>query len=340
MDLLAHEYTHSWNGKYRRPAGLATPDFQAPMKGELLWAYEGLTEYYGQVLSARAGFWTPERFRESLAATAAYLNNRPGRTWRDLQDTAVAAQLLYGSSAAGSSWRRGVDYYDESTFIWLEADTIIRRESKGKKSLDDFCRKFHGGAESGPKVVPYTFEDLVAGMNEIAPYDWRKFFGERLKSHGPGAPLGGLENSGWKLVFNETLNEHERAEEAADFTVNAQFSLGLLVHTPAGPDAGQILDVIPGSPADRAGLAPSMQLVAVSGRKWSPELLRDAIRRAKDSKEPVDLLAQNGEYFHSYRIDYHGGERYPHLEPVSGKPDVLTEIVKMRAVPVAAPAKF
>ena len=339
MDLLAHEYTHSWNGKYRRPTGLATPDYQTPMKGDLLWVYEGLTQYYGQVLSARAGFWTPERFRESLAATAAYLNNRPGRTWRDLQDTAVAAQLLYGLPPAGSSWRRGVDYYDESTLIWLEADAIIRRESKGKKSLDDFCRKFYGGESSGPKVAPYTFEDVVSGMNEIAAYDWRTFFEERLNSHGPGAPLGGLENSGWKLVFSDVMNEHERGDEGGDFTVDAQFSLGLLVHTPGGPDGGQILDVIPGSPADRAGLAPGMQLVAVDGRKWSPDLLRDAIRRARDSKEPIELLAENGEYFRTYRIDYHGGERYPHLEMIPGKPDMLTDIVRMKAAPVAAPAK-
>ena len=339
MDLLAHEYTHSWNGKYRRPAGLATPDYQAPMKGDLLWVYEGLTQYYGQILSARAGFWTPDRFREQLAATAAYLNDRPGRTWRDLQDTAIAAQLLYSASAAGASWRRGVDYYDESTLIWLEADTIIRRESKGRKTLDDFCRKFYGGENTGPKLVTYTFEDVVAGMNEVAAYDWRSFFEERLKSHGPGAPLKGIENSGWKLVFNETMNEHQRAEEGADFIVDAQFSLGLQVHAPGGPDGGQILDVIPGSPSEQAGLAPGMQLVAVDGRKWSPDILRDAIKRAKDGKEPIELLAENGDYFRTYRIDYHGGERYPHLELISGKTDLLSDIAKMKAAPVAMPAK-
>ena len=340
MDLLPHESTHSWNGKYRRPEGLATPNYQEPMKGDLLWVYEGLTQYYGQVLTARAGFWTPERFRENLAATAAYLNDRPGRTWRDLQDTATAAQLLYGAAEEGSSWRRGVDYYDESTLIWLEADTIIRRETKGKKSLDDFCRRFHGGENSGPKLLPYTFDDVVATMNEVTPYDWRNFFEQRLKSHGPGAPLGGIENSGWKLVFNETMNEHQRAAEASEFTVDEQFSLGLLVHAPGGPDGGMIGDVIPGSPAEKAGLAPGMLLVAVNGRKWNPELLRDAIRRAKDSKEPIELLAQNGDYFHSYQVDYHGGERYPHLEAMGGKADVLSEIGKRKAAEVAVPAKY
>jgi len=340
MDLLPHESTHSWNGKYRRPAGLATPNYQEPMKGDLLWVYEGLTQYYGQILSARAGLWAPERFRENLAATAAYLNDRPGRTWRDLQDTATSAQLLYGAPDAESSWRRGVDYYDESTLIWLEADTIIRRESKGKKSLDDFCRKFHGGENTGPQLVTYTFDDVVAAMNEVAPYDWRAFFEQRLQSHGPGAPLGGLESSGWKLVFNDTMNDHQRAEEASELAVNVQFSLGFEVHSPGGPDGSQILDVIPGSPADHAGLAPGMQLVAVNSRKWSPDLLRDAIRRAKDSKEPIELLVQNGDYFHTFKVDYHGGERYPHLEVIPGKTDVLTDIAKMKAAPVSTPAKF
>jgi predicted metalloprotease with PDZ domain len=151
--------------------------------------------------------------------------------------------------------------------------------------------------------------------------------------------MKGVENSGWKLVFNETMNEHQRAEEAADFIVDVQFSLGLQIHAPGGPDGGQILDVIPGSLAEKAGLAPGMQLVAVDGRKWSPDILRDAIRRAKDGKEPIELLAENGDYFRTYKIDYHGGEKYPHLELISGKPDVLTEIIKMKAAPVAAPAK-
>ena len=232
MDLLAHEFTHSWNGKYRRPAGLVASDYQTPLKGDLLWVYEGLTQYLGVMLAARSGSWTPERLREYLAATAAYLNDWPGRTWRDLQDTAISAQILYGAPVAGTSRRRSVDYYDESTFIWLEADTIIRRETRGRKSLDDFCRKFYGGENTGPKVVSYTFEDVLAGMNEVLPYDWRGFFAERLRSHGPGAPLGGLENSGWKLVFTDVPNEHEKAEEIVTQVSAYFFSLGFDVHAP------------------------------------------------------------------------------------------------------------
>jgi predicted metalloprotease with PDZ domain len=339
-ELLSHEFTHSWNGKYRRPAGLATPDYQTPMKGELLWVYEGLTQYYGIMLAARSGMMPLNVLREYLASTSAYLNDRPGRVWRDLEDTAVAAQILYGAPSAGSSWRRSVDYYDEGTLIWLEADTIIRKQTNGKKSLDDFCRKFYGGENTAPKVVPYTFDDVVAGMTDVAAYNWRTFFTERLKSHGPGAPLGGLENSGWKLEFNDATNEFEHIDELTNQEIDLQFSLGLLVHGPGGDDGDHILDVIPGSPAAKAGLAPGMRLVAVNGRKWSPDILRDAIKQAKTGKDPIELLAANGDFFQTYRVDYHGGERNPHLVPISGKADLLSEIAKMKAPAVPVPANY
>jgi len=334
-DLLPHEFFHSWNGKYRRPEGLATPDYEQPMRGALLWVYEGLTQYYGTMLSARSGFWTPEKLREDLATVAAYLNSRPGRTWRNLQDTATAAQILYGARPEGSSWRRGVDFYDESTLIWLEADTIIRNETQGKKSLDDFCRKFHGGENTPPRIVPYDFDDVVAAMQGVVAYDWRVFFKERLNSHGPGAPLTGLENSGWRLVFTEAMNSHQRAEEEVRHLTDVRFSLGMIVRHPGGEDGGEIVDVIPGSFAAQAGIAPGMRLVAVNGRRWTPELLRDAVRRAKGGSEPIDLLVENEDYFQNYRVDYRGGERYPHLERISGKPDLLGEIARMKAPAVA-----
>ncbi len=339
-ELLSHEFTHSWNGKYRRPAGLATPDYQTPMKGDLLWVYEGLTQYYGVMLAVRSGMMPPRMFREYLASTTAVLNDRPGRTWRDLQDTATAAQILYSTPPEGSSWRRGADYYDEGTLVWLEADTVIRKQTNDKKSLDDFCRKFHGGESTPPKVVPYTLDDVVAGLNEVAPYDWRTFFTERLRSHGPGAPLGGLENSGWKLVFTDTQNEYEHVDELSTQNMELQFSLGLLLHAPGGEDSDHILDVIPGSPAGNAGLAPGMRLIAVNGRKWAPDILRDAIRRAKNGKDPIELLAENGDFFQTYAVDYHGGERYPHLEPISGKTDLLSEIVKTKAPAVPLPTNY
>jgi predicted metalloprotease with PDZ domain len=334
MDLLPHEFFHSWNGKYRRPEGLATSNYQEPMKGDLLWVYEGLTQYYGVMLAARSGFWTPEQLREYLAATAAYLNDWPGRTWRDLEDTAISSQILYGARQGGQSWRRSVDYYDESTLIWLEADTIIRRESRGQKSLDDFCRHFHGGEDGAVKVVPYSFEDVVAALNAVTPYDWAQFFTARLHTHGPGAPLGGLENSGWKLAFSGEVNEHQRAAEDTNGQVDLSFSLGFTVEVAGGDDGNSILDVIPGSPAAIAGIAPGMRLLAVDGRKWSPDWLRVAVRNAKNSQEPIELLLENDEFIRTFAVDYHGGERYPHLESTQGA-DVLSEIAKRRAPEVA-----
>lgn len=340
MDLLPHEFTHSWNGKYRRPAGLVTDNYQTPLKGDLLWVYEGLTQYYGVMLAARSGLWTPDKLREYLASTAAMLDDRTGRTWRDLQDTAISVQFLYGEPDNGTSWRRSVDYYEESLLIWLEADTIIRRATNGKRSLDDFASRFAGGENSGPKVVPYSFDDIVAGMNEVAPYDWRAFFTERLTTHGPGAPLGGLQNGGWKLVYTEFMNEHQHSEEVVGLETDVEFSLGFEVHFPGGEDGDRILDVTPGSPAAKAGLGYGMRLVAVNGRKWTPDVLRDAIRQAKSGKEPIDLLVENNDYFQTCHVDYHGGERYPHLEPINAKPDVLGEIAKRKAAAVPVPTTY
>jgi predicted metalloprotease with PDZ domain len=330
MDLLPHEFFHSWNGKYRRPAGLATPNYQDPMKGDLLWVYEGLTQYYGVMLATRSGFWKPEQLREYLAATFATLNDgRPGRSWRDLEDTAISVSILYGARQEGSSWRRPVDYYEESELIWLEADTIIRRETKGQKSLDDFCRRFHGTEDGVIKVAPYTLDGVVATMNSVAPYGWKKFFEDRIRSHGPGAPLGGLETSGWKLSYSDEMNEHQRAAEQTDGIVDLSFSLGFTARA-AGDEVNSIVDVVSGSPADKAGIAPGMKLVAVNGRKWTPDWLRVAIRGAKNSKGSIQLLLENDEYYHTYEIDYHDGERYPHLESLHTA-DMLSEIAKHHA---------
>lgn len=330
--LLPHEFVHSWNAKYRRPAGLTTPDYHQPMKGELLWVYEGLTEYLGVVLTARSGLLAPAEWREDLARVAAYLDHRPGRTWRSLSDTAVAAQILYGAPQEWAAWRRGVDFYDESTLIWLEADVLIRQLTRGQRSLDDFCRHFYGGRSGPPEVKPYSLDELVAAMNQIAPYDWKKFFSERLESTGPGAPLGGLEASGWRLVYTEAPNDliraHESANDAADFT----YSLGFRVRRkPRDENDGRILDAIPGMPAAQAGLAPGMKLVAVNGRRWSPAVLREALRGAQGGTGPIKLLVENADYYATFVVDYHGGDRHPHLERDSSRPDLLSEIILPRS---------
>jgi predicted metalloprotease with PDZ domain len=330
--LLPHEMVHSWNGKYRRPAGIATPDFQEPMDTELLWVYEGLTDYLGVVLTARCGLWTNDVFREQLALTAGMLDHQAGRSWRPLADTTVAAQLLYEARREGTAWRRSVDFYDEGDLIWLEADVIIRRQTQGRRSLDDFCRSFFGGESGPPKLVPYSYDDVVTALNRIAPYDWRGFFRKRVYAINPGAPLGGIESSGWRLDYTNTMPGFLKSLESAHKFTDMSFSLGCTIR-----EDGGILDVIPGSPADQAGVGPSMKLTAVNGRRWTPDILRTAVESAKTNPAPVELLVENDEYFKTCKVDYHGGEKYPCLQRDASKPDLLAEILKPRApAPVVA----
>ena len=322
-DLLPHEYVHSWNGKYRRPADLATPDYQVPMQTDLLWVYEGLTQYLGEVLTARSGLLTPEQSRDNLAIVAAELDHTPGRAWRNLQDTADAAPQLYFTPHGWESWRRGVDFYDEDNLNWLWVDTIIRQQSKGNKSLDDFCKLFHGAPTSAPMVKPYTFDDVVATLNQVVAYDWRGFLTDRLTNHGPGAPLGGIEGSGWKVVYDETPSEMMRAHE--EHSVNASFSVGLALNGDGG-----VIDTIEGLPAAKAGVGPGMKVIAVNGRRYSADILRDALKAGKTNQEPLHLLVEVDEYYKTFDLDYHGGERYPHLVRDDAKPDLLTEIYKAK----------
>ncbi len=335
--LLAHEFSHSWNGKYRRPAGLVTPDFEEPMKDDLLWVYEGLTQYLGETLSARAGLRTPEDYRDALAFTAAYLDDWPGRTWRSLGDTAIAAPVLYNVSTRNwESWRRSVDFYDESWLIWLEADIIIRRETHGQKSLDDFCRRFHGAPNTSPKVVSYTLDDVLAALNDVVPYDWRGFFRQRVDEINDHAPIGGITGGGWKLVYNGTPNPHIQISERVSRIMEASFSLGLRIST-EGAENGVLVDVIPGSPGAAAGLAPGMKLVSVNGAMFSSQVLTDAMHAAQSSRKAITVVAQNSGFTHSYEIQYHGGDRYPHLERDPSQPDLLSDT--LRALTVAPDSK-
>jgi len=323
--LLPHEYVHSWNGKYRRPLGLATPDYQAVMQDDLLWVYEGLTNYLGWVLTGRSGLLTASQNRDDLALTAAALDHLPGRQWRNLQDTADAAPQLYFSSQAWYSWRRGTDFYNEDTLNWLWVDVIIRQQSKGKKSIDDFCHLFHGAPSTAPALRTYTFDDVVNTLNQVVAYDWRGFWNERLTNHGPGAPLAGIEDSGWKLVYDEAPSEMLSALAGAYHAVPAAMALGLNLR-----DDGSISDTIEGEVAAKAGIGPGMKVVAVNGRRFSPEILRDTIKAAKNTSATVDLLVENTDYYKTYKLDYHGGEKYPHLVRDESKPDLLTEILKAK----------
>jgi predicted metalloprotease with PDZ domain len=321
--LLPHEMTHSWNGKYRRPADIATPNYQEPMKTALLWVYEGLTTYLGELLAARSGLWTNENYRESLALAAAKLDYQAGRSWRPLVDTTVAAQLLYTARPGGTAWRRSVDFYPEGWLIWLEADVLIRQQTQGRQSLDDFCRKFLGGQSGPPKVVPYNFEDVVTALNEVAPYDWRTFFKTRIDSVNPRAPLGGIEGGGWRLVYTDVLPDILKSMEAAEKFTDVSFSIGISVK-----EDGTILDVIPGSAAEKAGVAPGMKLIAVNGRRWTPAILRSAVKATKTGNSSLELWVENSDFFKTCTLDYRDGERYPHLERNAAKPDLFGEILK------------
>jgi predicted metalloprotease with PDZ domain len=291
LSVLPHEFTHSWNGKFRRPAGLATRDFQEPMQGELLWVYEGLTEYLGDVLTARSGL------------------------------------LLYNASAEWSAYRRGVDFYDEGELIWLDADTTIRQLTNGQKSLDDFCKLFHGPPSTAPMVKTYTFDDVVNTLNQVAPYDWRGFLNSRLLSTDPRAPLAGVRRGGWQLVYNDTPNAALANAESYDRPTDASYSLGLRV-----AKDGTIVDAIPGTPAYAAGLGPSMKIVSVNERAYSPAVLREALAATKaDTHARVSLLINNEDEFKTYSIDYHGGWLDPHLERLSGASDLVGQIISAHA---------
>ncbi|MDT5268931.1 MAG: hypothetical protein QOH49_1117 [Acidobacteriota bacterium] len=322
LGVLPHEYFHSWNGKYRRPTGLATSDFQKPMQGELLWVYEGLTEYYGNVLAARSGLWTPDEYRDELASIAASLDTRPGRTWRPLIDTTVAAQLLYNAPSEWEAERRSVDFYDEGWLVWLDADTLIRQLTNGQRSLDDFVRRFHGAPSGPPSVKTYTFDDVVNTLNEVAPHDWRAFLNERLWSTDAHAPLGGIERGGWHLTYDAARSQHVEDLEDGRERVEMAYSLGLRLDT-----KGLVADVLPGTAAASAGLSPGMTIVAVDGKAYTPAVLRDVVSAAKSRKEPMQLLVNNEGALRTYALDYHGGERYPRLTREASKPDLLMQII-------------
>lgn len=323
LGTLSHEFTHSWNGKYRRPAGLATPDYQQPMLGELLWVYEGMTRYLGDfVLVSRSGLRTPELVRDHVAFVAANLDrNRTGRDWRPLADTAVAVQVLAEAPFAWTAYRRTLDYYDESLLVWLDVDTTIRAKTNGAKSLDDFAHAFFGAPSTPPMVKPYTFDDVVAALNSVAPNDWATFLRDRVYKITPHPPLGALEAAGWRLVYSDKPNDYMIPRSKSSKRVDATFSIGILFH-----DDGKIDDLTPGTPAAAAGLTPGMEVTSINGRKWSADVLREELA----AKKPIDVIAGFGEHVATYHIDYRGGEQYPHLERIEGRPDVLSGIMRAR----------
>jgi predicted metalloprotease with PDZ domain len=324
--IPAHEYVHSWNGKYRRPRGLVTRDMQEPLRTSGLWIYEGLTHYLGFVLAARSGAYTSEEFRDAIATQAAIVVQTKGRDWRALEDTATASAVLEGARPAWAASRRTWgDYYREGLLLWLEVDVSIREKTGGARSLDDFCRAFFGG-EGPPEVQSYEIADVIAALDSVAASDWKRFFAERVAAVAPQAPLGGLERSGWRLSYGAKPGPYFSALEADYKELNLLGSLGFAL----GADKWDVIDVVPGSPADRAGLAPGGRVVAVNGRRQDREVLADAIE-ATPGRGSVELLVEDADFFRSYVVEYRGGPRYPLLERDPSRPDLLASIAAPHA---------
>lgn len=328
LRILPHEYVHSWNGKYRRPHGLATRDYSQPMAGELLWIYEGLTRYLGDVvLATRAGLRPPADTREYLAWMASQLEDaRPGRRWRPLGDTATAVQLGVDAPGAGTAMRRPLDYYEEAALIWLEVDMRLRDLSGGARSLDDFCRRFAGPPGGGPALLPYGLDDVLALLGELAPGDWRSFFAERVQRVQEHAPMAGLAAAGWELRYDPAVNRFMAGREASRQTIDWGYSLGVRTN-----EEGALLDVVQESPAFRSGLAPGGKIVAVGAKSWSPEALRRGMDEATASGGPLVLVVERHGELTTVQVDLEAGAVFPHLVPVPGRPDGLEAILAPRA---------
>ena len=325
-DLLAHEYTHSWNGKFRRPADLWTPNFNVPMGDSLLWLYEGQTQYWGFVLAARSGLWSPQEFRDALALVAAnYDRNRPGFGWRSIQDTTNDPSIAQRAALAYRSWQMSEEYYSAGQLMWLEADAQIRARTAGKKSLDDFARAFFGVDDGSVITRTYVFEDIVRTLNTVQPFDWEEFLRARLDAHAP--PLNAIEASGWRLVYTDQESEFEKNAQSGRKLVNFAYSIGLRLEE----QDNRITDVRWDGPAFKAGVSSGSILVAVNGHAYKPEVLKDAITDARNQSAPIELLLKNQDEYRTLAVDYHDGLQHPRLERLEGAEDYLDGIIAPRS---------
>jgi predicted metalloprotease with PDZ domain len=324
-DLLSHEFNHSWDGKYRRGADLATPNFNVTMGDTLLWVYEGQTQFWGQVIAARSGLWSDDQYKDVIALVAAtYDKGRPGlASWRNVQDTTNDPTIALRRSLPYRNYQASEDYYSAGEMIWLDVDGKLRELTGGKKTIDDFGKAFFGVNPGAWDVDPYTFDDVVKTLNDLSPYDWKSYLRTRLDGHGP--LTGGLESHGWKLVYNDKPSAAVKAFEARRHTADLTYSLGVSI----GKD-GAIGDVLWDGPAFNAGLSPGMSIVAVNGQSYDPDALKDAVTAAKGGSQPIELLVKNFDQYQTIRIDYHDGLKYPHLERDTGKPDTLAQLIKPR----------
>jgi predicted metalloprotease with PDZ domain len=326
-NLLAHEMIHSWNGKFRRPIGLTTSNYQQPMVGDLLWVYEGLTSYWAEVLATRAGLETEAQAQDRLALEQAEMETRTGRGWRSLQDVSRSAQLLYTASSQWTILRRSTDYYREGPLLWLQVDSVIREKSRGKRSLDDFAADFFGPPDGSIAVKPYTYEDLVGALNQVVALDWNSLLQNDLQATRPRPVSPGLEAAGWSVAYTDEPNQAATDAEIVSAQTDLSFSIGLVLD-----QEGTVLDIVPDSSAGRAGLAPATKVMGVNHRVYSADLLRQAIVHAETNHEPIHLLTFSDGYYTEFQVDYHGGLHSPHLMRIAGKPDLLTTIMRPRRV--------
>ncbi len=324
-DLLPHEFTHSWNGKFRRPADLWTPNFNVPMRDSLLWVYEGQTQYWGFVLAARSGLWTKQQALDAIAATAAAYDHRIGREWRTLEDTTNDPIASSRRPIPWRSWQRSEDYYSEGQLVWLDADTLVREMSHGERSLDDFARGFFGIEDGSYVPVTYTFDDVVHALNAVQGYDWNKFLHERLEAHASGAPLDGLTRGGYKLVYTDRPSEYFRSSEDRRRITDLTYSLGMVIG-----NEGRLTDVMWEGLAYQKGLTVGTQIVAVNGTSYRADHLKETIRDTAHSGASMELLVKNGDRYRTVRFDYHDGLRYPHLERIPQTPARLDQIFEAR----------
>lgn len=324
--LLPHELTHSWNGKYRRPADLTTSNFDVPMQTSLLWLYEGQTQYYGQVLAARSGLWNREEALGALAQTAATYENRMGRAWRPLADTVNEPTISARRPEPWRSWQRPEDYYSEGALIWLDVDTLIRERTGGRKSLDDFTRAFFHSDAPALTTSTYIFEDVVRTLNAVTPHDWASFLRERVETVGGKAPLDGIARGGWRLVYGEERTAYQKADEKRSKTASFMFSLGFSIG-----EGEKLAEVLWDSPAFNEGLTVGTEIRAVNGVSYDADALRRAIGEARATGAPIELLVKNGDRWRTVAFQYRDGLRYPRLERVQGTPDRLSAILRARS---------
>ena len=324
-NLLAHEMIHSWNGKFRRPSGLATSDYQQPMIGDLLWVYEGLTSYWAEVLATRAGLETADQMKDRMAVYQAEMDARTGRGWRSLEDDSRSAQMLYSAGEQWTNLRRSTDFYREGPLLWLQVDSVMRERSKGARSLDTFAAEFYGPPDGAITVKTYSYDDLIVALNHVVANDWTSLLRNDVQATRPAPVSPGLAAAGWTVTYNDEPNQAMADEEAVSAQMDLSTSIGLIVD----PD-GTVADVVPGSAAAVAGLSPSVKVMGVNNRMYSGELLRQAIVNAENNVQPIKLLCLSNSYYAEYSVYYNQGLRYPHLSRITGKSDLLKAIIEPR----------